>query len=175
MLEPLPPKCEPDPDGPPAPEPPVPFRCSVWPLFFVTAAWGVTIATAIALGAMFLVGQRLDRQRLFALMAGIAGGEVTGLVLCYVLARHLVKIRVSPAGLRCSNFWGLYRTTAWDDILSARPCNFLGLRFLRTHTANALTPLWVPLFLTEQERFAALVCRHAGVTNPLARALDESA
>jgi hypothetical protein len=121
---------------------------------------------------MVVVGQRFGRVQLFALLAGIAGGEIAAVVLCFLFSRTM-KIKVGPKGLRCPNFWGLHRTAAWADLRSARPINFLGLRFLRAHTADAVTPLWVPLFLTEPERFAALVRYYAGVTNPLSRALED--
>jgi hypothetical protein len=48
-----------------------------------------------------------------------------------------------------------------------------GLRFIRAHTANASTPLWLPLFLKDGERFRAVVRQYAGPGHPLAVALTE--
>jgi hypothetical protein len=143
------------------------FRCSFWLVFAVIMALGLVLALALILP---LSGWRPDP---FALLIAIAVAEVVGLLYTLAVVFYF-KVYAGPAGLRCYNFWGLYRTAAWDDIRSARPFNFLGLRFLRTHTANALTPLWVPLFLTKPERFEVLVRRYAGPDHPLALALAET-
>jgi hypothetical protein len=142
------------------------FRCSFWLFFAVILGFGLFVSLALI---AFLWGWRIDP---LAVVAGIAAGEAVGLLYTLAVVFYF-KVYVGPVGLRCYNFWGVYRTAAWDDIRSARPFNFLGLRFLRAHTADARTPLWVPLFLTEPERFEALVRRYAGVTNPLARALED--
>jgi hypothetical protein len=141
------------------------FRCSFWLVFVVILVFGLVLALALILPVS---GWRIDP---FALLWSIAAAEAFGLLYTLAVVFYF-KVYAGPTGLRCYNFWGVYRTVAWADIRSARPFNFLGLPFVRTHTANAITPLWVPLFLTEPERFAALVRRCAGPENPLTRAIE---
>jgi hypothetical protein len=144
------------------------FRCSFWLVFFVMVVLGLVLGLLMILA---MSGFRLDPV---GLVVGLTAGELVGLLITALLVFYF-KVYAGPEGLRAYNFWGLYRTVAWEDIRSARPVNFLGLRYLRAHTANASSPLWLPLFLTEQDRFDALVRAHAGPSHPLTRALLEGA
>jgi hypothetical protein len=143
------------------------FRSSFWLVFAVVMALGLLIALAMI---VVMHGLNLDP---IGLLIGLAAAEVTGVVFT-LLAVFYYKVYVGPEGVRCYNFWGLYRTVAWDDFAAIRPVNFCGLRFLRVRSTSPGTPIWVPLFLTKPRMFEEAVIRHGGVTHPLARALDEA-
>jgi hypothetical protein len=147
-------------------------------LFWTFLGWVLLISISIGvplglLTAFLLFGTLLPPVTLLlVIVTAVAGGEVVA-VLAVALFVAFLKVHVGPDGLRACNAWGLYRTVAWADMLSARPVNMMGMRFLRVHTTGALLPLSVPLFLHDFERFCSLVRQYAGPDHLLARALHE--
>ena len=143
-----------------------------WLLAYVMVA-ATALALPIALGILFLEGVTPQPATLvLSIVAAMGAGDVVAILFLLAYVAYF-KVYVMPDGLRACNFWGSYRTVAWLDVLAARPVNIAGLRFLRVGTARARTPLWVPLFLSDFERFVELVCHCTGPEHLLARALHE--
>jgi hypothetical protein len=51
----------------------------------------------------------------------------------------------------------------------------MGLHYLLVRTTRSRMAMWLPLFLTEPDRFRAALRRHAGPEHPLAVAFEEHA
>ena len=83
------------------------------------------------------------------------------------------QVRVHTRGIRGYNFWGRYRDVDWSSMVSARPINTLGLRYVRVACEEGFV-LWIPLFLVDQRRFVELVCELAGGDHPLTRFFTEA-
>ena len=83
------------------------------------------------------------------------------------IAAAYFQVYVSPDGLRCFDFWGKYRFVRWDEITRQAPINVLGLKYLRVFGSSLRRPLWVPLFLQQDEMFWETTARLSGsrVTN----------
>lgn len=95
---------------------------------------------------------------------------VLGAVLTSLWTRMLIA--VSPAGLTCYTSAGTYQFVEWTAMTWMRPTRVvLGLPYLRLGCADGRSPLWLPLFLIDMPRFAALVSTNAGPEHPLAVAL----
>jgi hypothetical protein len=94
-----------------------------------------------------------------------------GLLGCYAWSENVC---VSAAGIRCSDLRGSCATLEWNSITTIRPINILGLRYLLLEGEGISSPLLLPLFLEEPERFANAVVHYAGPDSPLARYLARS-
>lgn len=113
------------------------------------------------------------RVIVLAVAAGTLVGVVLGVLLVVVLGR-LFKVYVSPGGLRSYDFWGRYHRVPWATIQAIRPVELAGLRYLRLTAPPAPSPIWLPLFLDDQDTFNRLVAELAGPQHPLTRALAEA-
>src|SRR5271166_5146114 len=110
------------------------FRVSFWWLM----AYVMGVATAVAVPLALVLERAAGATPAPAVLLGavifaVAGGDVFAFfaMLAYVA---YFKVYVNPDGLRACNSWGAYRTVAWSEVLSARPVNVPGLRFLRVST-----------------------------------------
>jgi len=142
-------------------EPVVSFKSSFFRYWTFLVTVGFIGGTALIVG---LDGSDLD-------MVGLAVVFANGCFLSLFFTVFIVtyfKVHVSPASLRSYNSWGVCRDVKWDDILSVTPINLMGLKYLRLYSATTTSPLWVPLFLSDAQRFTSLVRQYAGPKNPLA-------
>ena len=145
-------------------EPVVPFKPSFfryWTFLTFLVTVGLMGGTALIVG---LEGFDLDMVGLAVAFAN--GGFLSVFFTVFIVAYF--KVYVSPASLRSFNSWGACRDVKWDDILSVTPINLVGLKYLRLYSARTTSPLWVPLFLSDAQRFTNLVRQYAGPKNPLA-------
>lgn len=99
---------------------------------------------------------------------------VVGCGVLLALATIYFRVYLSPDGLRCYDFNGIYQTARWEAITEVIPFNFFGLRYLRVFSSDTKRPRYVPLFLSDMPGFTAEVVRFAGVEHPLAKALTKA-
>ena len=156
----------------------VSFRMSFRWFFVVVIVWAIPLGVIVGTSLAFILGA-LGGTTVpeLALGAAVLGATVAGEVLAALLILPLLayyKVYVGPEGVRGFNFWGVYRFARWADFGDAAPINFLGLRFLRAHTAGSRVPLWLPLFLADWQGFCQSVRLYAGHDHPLAVALSEA-
>jgi hypothetical protein len=148
------------------------FRMSFWWLFLIVCGWAIPITVAIIVVLELLGTMTISPAMLAGMVAGIVAGELTGLLFLLPVVFYYTT-GVGPEGVRGFNFWGVYRDAPWGDFRSVRPITFFGLRFLRAHTNQGGSPLWLPVFLVGAERFRLLVLEYAGPAHPLSQALVE--
>src|SRR5262249_728740 len=134
------------------------FGVSALTLFFIMTPIGVAIGV---LAILVLEGFAVN---LMGLVVAIALMETVGLA-CTLLAMRWFRVEVPPESISGYTPGGRSRSVAWPKIVAVKPFNFLGLKFLRVFSANALSPVWLPLFLSDQERFTRLVVGYAGRMN----------
>ena len=141
------------------------YRSAFLPTFMVVFGFSGLLGVCILLA----------RYGLSINPVGLVAGVSVGAVLCLALTALAVygfPLYVAPSGIRCYNFWGLYRTVAWGDIESARPFDLLVLRYLVVQAQGGDT-IFVPLFLSNMQRFRESVKGYAGENNPLVRELEK--
>jgi membrane associated rhomboid family serine protease len=80
-------------------------------------------------------------------------------------------VSVRRDGIYGYNFWGNYSMVLWDEIIDIQPIKWLGFPYLKAFFEGSTAPLWIPLFLAEQNKFVAAVVERAPEGNPLRRAL----
>lgn len=83
------------------------------------------------------------------------------------------KVFISPKGLKCFDFWGIYHFTGWSSITNAKLYNILWLEYLRVFSSSTPRPLWLPLFLKRKTYFLEKVKEYAGEDHPLTIALKK--
>ena len=92
--------------------------------------------------------------------------------ILFAVAVVLMPVYVTPEGVRCYNFWGLYRTVGWAEMGEIRRQSVLGLRYLTVAPPDGAWPIYVPLYLSDMPEFLAAVRKHAGDAHPLVAALE---
>ena len=80
-------------------------------------------------------------------------------------------VYLRPDGVRGYDFYGLYRTLRWAEIVRVRRVSVLGSPYLVA--TDGSREVWVPLYLPDMARFARAVRACAGDGHPLAVALRE--
>lgn len=132
-------------------------RLEFWRVFLVAVALTVVICIPILYAASLwnLVAWRILLPAFIIAFTSQA-----------VLIR-LQKITVSADVLRCADFWGHYHTIETDSIHSVSPVGFGVFRFLKLHNSTTATPLWLPLFLANMDRFWAFVGKHVNEVSAL--------
>jgi hypothetical protein len=90
-----------------------------------------------------------------------------------VFGYWLSKLTVQANGIRGYTFLGTFHFVQWDNMRSVQRINLLGLRYLRTTHNQSRSPLWIPLFHTQQSKFESLVIDIAPPNNPLRKEIKE--
>jgi hypothetical protein len=83
----------------------------------------------------------------------------------------LFKITINENGIRCYNFWGVFRTCDWNDIVLCKYINFSGFKYIRIYSKDKYFQLWLPLFLHDFSIFINEVENLAGNDNELTKIL----
>jgi hypothetical protein len=152
-----------------------PFRFSYWWLNVYCLGIGVGIAVPLVLiltSADALMGKKVPGTILWPAIAGaVAGAELVG-AFAVGLMWWFRPVYISRESLTAFRAGGGYRQALWSEISAVRPVNMLGLRYLRVYTFGSKYPIWVPLYLSDRERFYWRVCDFAGPQHPLAVALE---
>lgn len=147
------------------------FRASFWWMALYIVVVTNVIAVPLALVLVVLSGAPiLTIHLLFAIVGGVAAGELLTFVSVLGLVLWL-RTQVGPDGLKGYTFWGRRPCFAWHEIARAHTINLLGLRYMRVYSTKPGAPIWVPLFLADQEGFSLAVRRHTGLEHPLSLAL----
>lgn len=103
---------------------------------------------------------------------GITIGYAVFIGLMFAVAVLLFPLYVLPDGIRCYNFWGLYRTLRWEEIATVSKTNMLGLPYAIAKDANGRREIWVPLYLTNMPGFLVAVRAAAGEEHMLAKVAE---
>jgi hypothetical protein len=109
------------------------------------------------------------------MLVGISTIWVTTIIVDVLLGLCLVqyyKVKISPDGISCFNFWGIYSFVVWDEIRGVRVVNFLGLKYEKVFFSNARFPLWVPLFIKNRDGFTKALSEFAPTSNLLRQAFE---
>ena len=139
------------------------YYSSFWHTYGIIQLW--TLPTLVVI-AVTLQGWRINPVGLLISMLSAAA---LGLVLV-LIAVPCFPVYVEPDGIRSYDFWGMYHTVAWPELVSIRTINLGGLRYLLIRRVGG--PLiFVSLFLSRMGDFRDSVQRHASDENPLAREL----
>jgi hypothetical protein len=104
---------------------------------------------------------------------GLTFGLALGFGLVFAVAVVCFPVYVRADGLRCYNFYGLYRTLRWEDIADIRKDGVLGLPYLVVSNSSGWRQVWVPLYLSDMPGFARAVRACTGDGHMLVEALEE--
>ena len=86
----------------------------------------------------------------------------------FATAVALFPVYVLVDGVRCYNFWGMYRTVKWAEVGEIRPANMFRLRYLTVaSTSGGTARSRVPLYLSNMDRFVASIRDRAGPEHTL--------
>jgi hypothetical protein len=91
----------------------------------------------------------------------------------FALAVVAFPVYVSAGGIRCYDFYGVYRTIPWDQMHCLRKRNLCGLRYLVIASPVIRAEIWVPLYLSDMPGFVGTVRQYAGDEHVLVAALHD--
>jgi hypothetical protein len=140
------------------------YRSSFWTL------WRWTSAFCGLLGACYYVMCYFSGCR--PVHALPTAGLSLGLGTVFAAAVVCFPVYVSPEGLRCYNFWGVYQSIGWFEIERISPTNLFGLKYLRVFSHETPAEIWLPLYLTNLREFTDDVRQFAGADHSLVAALE---
>jgi hypothetical protein len=137
------------------------FRAAFFPAFVAIAgpAFGIILGCVIRLqGWRHWDGKTLLTGAVEVVFAGAASAWV-------VSAGFPAKL--GPGGVGGHSFWGAPRFIRWQDIHTARPFQYLSLRFLRLYPADGSGPTWIALSQARREEFEAEIRKLAPPECPI--------
>jgi hypothetical protein len=149
----------------------VSFRMSLWRwLLAVGFAGQISYAVLFVLMEILVGGGRGLRSTDFWAFYAAGAAMIAVLLAPALLAYVLIwKVRIGPASLRGSDFWGRFVTVTWTSVRAVQPFYLPLLPFLRVYSTETPRVIWLPLFLVNYRRFAELVAEYAGEDHPIAR------
>jgi hypothetical protein len=139
------------------------FRSSFMTLWRWTTLLCAIVAAAVYVGG-WLTGNTPTLPSTAA--AALTVGGLFGLAVL------VCPVYVFPHGVRCYNFWGLYQTVTWEEISTIQKRYVFGLPYLTVRPAAGGGPIWLPLYLSNMERFVTAVRDRAGDDHPLVAELE---
>jgi hypothetical protein len=140
------------------------YRSSFWTLWrWTTACCG--LIGALVYGFCLLSGGPPQVAFPTAGLSLVLGTLFAVAVVCF-------PVYLSPEGLRCYNYWGLYRSIAWLEVGQISPESVLGLKYLRVTSRGSGAEVWLPLYLSDMSSFIEQTRHYAGPDHPLVEALE---
>ncbi len=97
------------------------------------------------------------------------GALVIGALFAVAIIAY--PVYVSTDGIRCYNFYGIYRTIPWHTVSQIRYMTVFGLPYLAVSSALGGSEITVPLFFSNMRRFLEVVREYAGEDHSLTKAL----
>ena len=146
-----------------APKFKMPFGAVMWMLFIGN------LPGFVLLLSFFILKQRTDLTESFVplLILALICDVFAGLILIWYF-----KVKLTPRGISCFNFWGIYSFVLWDEMREVKIFNHFGLKCIRVFFRNSRIPLWVPLFIKNRKSFTAALCEFAPASNLLRQAFE---
>jgi len=132
--------------------------------FGVLWRWTTTLCGAIGAGIYFFAWM-LGTPLLIAPTAILSG--LIGILFAVVVV--LFPVIVLPQGIRCYNYFGFYSTVPWDAMNPIKRSSVFGLRYLAV--GSGWGRIYIPLYLSDMERFIETVKQRTSEDHPLVRAL----
>ena len=93
-------------------------------------------------------------------------GSAFVLIFTFVLIRYF-KITITNTGIKGYGFWGKYHSIEWEDIVDVKPLRIIGLKYIRVFNTRTKRPLWLPLFLSDMNRFKEEIQAIVPHNNPM--------
>jgi hypothetical protein len=90
----------------------------------------------------------------------------------FALAILCFPVYVSPEGIRCYNFFGLYRTLPWHAVTRIGHDSVFGMGYLVVASSARRSEIYIPLYLSDMAAFTDVVREHARLGHPLVEALE---
>lgn len=81
--------------------------------------------------------------------------------LCAWLMARGFQYKVTPEGIGGAGFFGSKRFAKWEDISTVKPAQVGNLGFVRLVTTDGALPVWLPLFVRDDEGLGGTILEHA--------------
>ena len=138
------------------------FRVSFTRYFTAVMAYGTTMSI-VSLAAIGKLHGDIGSHLVSLVYAALVALIPTGAAVAYF------KVYVNPNGIRGYNALGLYHNLQWSEIDVVYLFKMPGLRHVLLCSKATSRVMWVPLFLSDINRFKELVNQHTQPDNPLNR------
>jgi hypothetical protein len=125
------------------------------------SAFLITFVHVFLLYALIVfIDDGLDFNRIFFLV-----GSIIALFFTYLMIR-IYKITIRSEGIRGYDCWGIFHFIEWEMITDVKPIRILGLKYIRALNKET-RPLWLPLFLSDMNKFKEEIQKKVPQNNPL--------
>ena len=82
------------------------------------------------------------------------------------------RVTITPETLRCSTYWGVYKTVSWASIQTAHLSSAAGVPYLILESTESTADLWLPLWLAGYDDFLRHACSYGGKDGVFCQLLD---
>jgi hypothetical protein len=109
-------------------------------------------------------------QELLTTLGIVAGGLLAAWLVMFGfgwLIASIWQVKISPEGIRCTNYWGRIAFVQWSSITGVRAQNLYGIPYLVYTSTERRTEGWLPLNLIGMEECIDLIIDYAGKENPM--------
>lgn len=149
------------------------FRIPFWRIYLPAVMYAQALFAPLMWGMFYLtIGGFGGLGRQQVVLYGLGAAAVAGLLVpTFLIYVFVLKVRVTPDGLTCSNGMGGIKTVPWESITGVKRLILPGFPYLVVSSTKIRLKLWLPLFLGRMEEFSDKVEEYAGGDHPLYRAL----
>ncbi len=144
----------------------VTYRMSYWRPSSIMMGYGVFVGIVM----LALIEQGFSNW--IEWLDSIAFGVFLAALYSAIIVAHF-RIGISSRGIDGHDVFGRRRFVPWALLESAKFINFAGLRYVRLFAEDGARPLWLPLFLSNQDEFERTVQHFAPGENTLPRYFKE--
>ena len=92
-------------------------------------------------------------------------GSIIALFFNYLMIRFF-KITINSEGIKGYDCWGIIHFIEWERIVDVKPIRIFGLKYIRALNKET-RPLWLPLFLSDMNKFKEEIQKRVPQNNPL--------
>jgi hypothetical protein len=146
------------------------FRCPLWSSLLLGLIGSGLFSCFMFAPICILLAPRFrypawDTYIMLCLLVTLLGTLLSGVFV------FVYTVSVRRDGVYGYNFWGNYSMVLWDEVTHVKPVKYIGFPYLKVFFEGSTDPIWIPLYLVEQNKFVAAVIEYAPELNPLRRAL----
>jgi ABC-type dipeptide/oligopeptide/nickel transport system permease component len=144
------------------------FRQSLMPYFGICVRSFATMALPLLILAAFKFYKEPDKLLSSILLFGfLIFIMLTAVFLLVAIVVLIWDVKISPRSIRCSTFWGFFRTVNWSSIHNVEHRKLAGIPYLVLSTTESRFKIWLPLLLKNFDKFGRRVVQYAGADHPL--------
>ncbi len=136
------------------------FKMKKLPLFFYIITYGALVFTLV------VVIEERGNINWHAYVAALSAMAVFSIIVTYAASSYF-KSTLTSSGIHGFNFVGKRKYMEWNEVISVKPSNIGGLRYLRVFSLTSRLAIWLPLNVNNINELIKVVSTLAPEKNAL--------